>query len=81
MSSRNNTRSLFDDKRRVAIKIHCLRFQSGYLLFCKAMKLKRRYPDRYNDCVDMLEFFYIGITGKNFSDTGLRDFILFKVMY
>ena len=49
-------------------------------IYCKAMELKWRYPEKYKDCIVMLGIFhvtmmYLGITGKKFSDTGLKDLI------
>ena len=50
-------------------------------VYCKAMELKWRYPDKYKDCIVMLGIFhmimmYLGIIGKNFSDAGLKDLLI-----
>ena len=50
-------------------------------IYCKAMELKSRYPDKYKDCVVMLVIFhmimmYLGIIGKTFSDAGLKDLVV-----
>ena len=56
-------------------------------IYSKVMELKRRYPDKYRDCIVMLGIFhmimmYLGIMGKKFSDAGLGDLIVqSKVMW
>ena len=50
-------------------------------IYCKAMELKWRYPDKYKDCIVMFGIFhmimmYLGITGKIFSDAGLKDLFI-----
>ena len=50
-------------------------------IYCKAMELKWRYPDKYKDCVVMLGIFhmimmYLGIIGKTFSGAGLKELVV-----
>ena len=50
-------------------------------IYCKAMEMKWRYPEKYKDCIVMLGIFhvimmYLGITSKKVSDTGLKDLII-----
>ena len=50
-------------------------------IYCKAMELKWRYPDKYKDCIVMLGIFHmimmhLGITGNKFSDAGLKILII-----
>ena len=50
-------------------------------IYCKALELKWRYPDKYKDCIVMLGIFhmimmYLGIIVKKFSDPGLKDLVV-----
>ena len=49
-------------------------------IYCKAMELKWRYPDKYKDCIVMLGIFhimmYLGIIGKKFSDACSKDLVV-----
>ena len=50
-------------------------------IYCKAIELKWRYPDKYKDCIVMLGIFhmimmYLGIIGKKFSDASLKDLVV-----
>ena len=50
-------------------------------IYCKAIELKWRYPDKYKDCIVMLGIFqmimtYLAIIGKKFSDAGLKDLVV-----
>ena len=76
----------------ITVLDHCLKIKEqlrlNYIvcvfdqaIYCKAMELKWRYPDKYKDCIVMLGIFhmimmYLGIIGKNFSDAGLKDLLI-----
>ena len=50
-------------------------------IYCKAMELKWRYPDKYKDCIVMLGIFhmimmYLGVVGNTFLGAGLNDLII-----
>ena len=50
-------------------------------IYCKAMELKWKYPDKYKDCIVMLGIFhmimmYLGVISKKFSDASLKDLII-----
>ena len=68
-------------KIKVQLRLNYIVCVFDQAIYCKAMELKWRYPDKYKDCILMLGIFhmimmYLGIIGKKFSDVGLKDLII-----